>query len=172
MELDLWSPPLHILGSVVRGLLVYVAALVAVRVAGRRSLAQLSAFDAVVTIAIGSIAATTAVPAAASVVDGTAVLLAFLGAQVTVSGVRRRWPRLSKLTDFAPEAVVLDGEIRLPASPTSTQMTVEELHGKLRQAGIGDVDHVAAAILESSGQLSVTTERRPLFDQVVSSERP
>lgn len=161
MELDLWSSWSTVVGAAGGGVVVYLAALVACRVAGRRTLAQLSAFDIVVTIAIGSIAAATAVPHGAAIADGVVVLLSFVAMQTVVGFLRQRLRWIRRLTDFAPEVIVRDGVVDLPSSPMSAQMTVDELHARLRSHQVEDLDGVVVAILEADGSVTVTTSSVP-----------
>lgn len=158
MEIELWSTAFSVAGSAVRGLIVYACALVTIRLVGRRTVAQLSAFDAVVTIAIGSVAAGAALRTGASVADGVAVLLTFVVLQALVGAVRKRVPRLRRLLDFPPEVIVRDGKPSLPSSPLSAQMTIDELQGRLRRAGIADIGAVTVAVLEATGDVTATVE--------------
>ena len=166
VDLVLWSSWPTAVGAAVGGAVVYVAALLACRLAGRRTLAQLSAFDIVVTIAIGSIAASTAVPHDAGIADGILVLLSFIAMQTVVGALRQRVAWFRRLTDFAPEVVVRDGRVDLSRSLVGAQMTIDELHARLRTRQVGDVGEVVVAILEADGSVTVSTGRTagPLFD--------
>ncbi|MDQ3466455.1 MAG: hypothetical protein M3500_17625 [Actinomycetota bacterium] len=55
MEIDLWNGLDHALGAAFSALVVYVVTVVAVRLAGRRTLAQMSAFDVVVLESTGRV---------------------------------------------------------------------------------------------------------------------
>ncbi len=52
------------------------SALLGVRLAGRRTLAQISAFDAIVTIAIGTLVSSTAVSSTRTYLEGVTALTA------------------------------------------------------------------------------------------------
>ncbi len=134
---------------------IYLTAVVSIQLAGRRTVAQLSAFDVVVTIALGSVVATTAVSSSTSYPEGAAALLTLLALQVAVAWARRRFARLRRLLEFEPEVVVSAGKIDLPSSLWRSQLTEDELWSQLRQQGVFDTDAVVLAVLEPSGQLSV-----------------
>jgi multisubunit Na+/H+ antiporter MnhF subunit len=85
---------------------MYFSTVTAARIAGRRRLAQISAFDTIVTIAIGSLLATTAVSREASYAEGMAALLTLLGLQLGVAAMRRRFSRFRRIIEFRPELVV------------------------------------------------------------------
>ena len=168
MDLALWSSWEQLAGTAVATAIVYVCAVAAVRIAGRRTLTQLSAYDVVVTIAIGSLVASTALPSDATVADGVVVLLTFLLLQVLTSAARQRSATVRRVLDFRPEVVVADGAVDLRSAPWTAQLTLSELESRLRQSGVGDLSQARLAVLEPTGKLTVTSERVPpeLFAQV------
>lgn len=137
---------------------IYASTVVAVRLAGRRTVAQMSAYDAVVTIALGSVLATTAVSAEVSYMAGLTAVVTLLALQVAVALVRRRFPRLRRLLEFAPEVVVEEGRVRLPTGPWTSQMTLDELRSQLRKEGVVEESAAALVLLEPDGRLSVFTD--------------
>lgn len=147
------------IGFVALGTLaIYVTMLVGVRIAGRRTISQLSAFDAVVTVALGSTMASTALSSNASYVQGAAVIVTLLVLQVVLAAVRQRSSVARRILDFPAEAVVRDGTMTLPTSPLSSQLSRDELQSLLRQKGFFDLDGVRLVLLEPSGGISVTRD--------------
>lgn len=140
---------------------MYAATVLSVRLAGRRTVAQLSAFDAVVTIAIGSIIAGTVLSPDPSLAQGVAALVTLLSLQVVVAALRLRSSRLSRLLEFEPEVVARDGVLHLPTALLSSQLTDQELGSLLRQRGIFDLRNVAVAVLEPDGSISVVRTSEP-----------
>jgi uncharacterized membrane protein YcaP (DUF421 family) len=133
----------------------YLTTFVGVRVAGRRTLTQLSAFDALVTIALGSLLATTVVSDEPSYANGAAALVTLLALQVGLGVLRRRVPRLRRVLEFEPEVVLRDGEPTLSNHPFGHQLSEEELWSALRRKGVFDRSSVSVVILEPSGEVSV-----------------
>jgi len=145
--------------------LAYAVVLIIVRLAGRRTISQMSAFDAVITIALGSLLAQTAT-SGTGMVRGLAAIAGLVALQAAIAWARRRWYRVERWVDFAPRVVVADGAIRrenLKGGIDGPQMTVQELKGRLRAAGVRDVDDVVIAVLESTGGISVF-DRQPVDD--------
>ncbi|MDP9071472.1 MAG: DUF421 domain-containing protein [Actinomycetota bacterium] len=134
---------------------IYLSALLAVRLAGRRTLAQMSAFDVVVTIALGTLVSSTALSNTPSYLQGMAALVTLLVLQVLLATIRQRVPQLRRYLDFSPETVVRKGAPELSASPFSAQMTEGELLSKLRQHGVFELESARLVILEPTGQLTV-----------------
>lgn len=138
---------------------MYLSTVTAARIAGRRTLAQISAFDTIVTIAIGSLLATTAVSREASYAEGMAALLTLLGLQLGVAAMRRRFSRFRRIIEFRPELVVRDGAVRLDRSIFGAQLTRGELESRLRQHGAFDLGNAVIVILEPTGKVSVALDR-------------
>lgn len=134
---------------------VYACALAAVRLAGRRTLAELSAFDVVVTVAIGSVVASTALPNNPSVADGIAALATLLLLQVTVAALRQRFPTAGRYLDFRPYVVASGSQVDVRRSPLTAQLTEDDVLSRLRLRGIFDLAAVDMVVLEANGEISV-----------------
>jgi uncharacterized membrane protein YcaP (DUF421 family) len=133
---------------------IYATTIVAVRLAGRRTVAQISAFDVVVTIALGSLVATTAVSRTASYAQGATAVISLLLLQVVVGALRMRFPSFARLLAFHPLPVVRDGVPELSRHPFGPQLTEAELRSKLRQHGVFHLSEVAVVIIEPTGAIS------------------
>ena len=137
---------------------MYVTTLLSVRIAGRRTLAQLSAFDIIVTIALGSVIATTTVQKAASYAQGTTVVLTLLVLQTILAAARQRFSAVARIVDFSPEVVVDKGRLTLRRTPLGPQLTEDELMSRLREKGVFGVDTVRVVILEPGGSVSLSKD--------------
>jgi len=170
MDLNMWSSAAQLAESVVRAVVVYLVAYTAVRLAGRRTVTQMSAFDILVTIALGTLVASTALPSDAAVSDGVAVLVTLLVLQVSIGALRQRLPAIQRVTDFRPYVVMRDGMPQPSKNPLTAQLTPSDLDAVLRQLGLPHRSDARLVVLEPTGKISVLTsddEQRPtsLFDQ-------
>lgn len=144
------------MGKVVMSTLaIYATTVVGLRIAGRRTVSQMSAFDFVVTIAIGSLVAATALSPDSRYGHGLAALLTLLAAQQVVAVVRQRIPASRRVLDFSPEPIYSNGEINLRQSPLTAQVTEAELYSKLRHQGITSLTDVNVVVLEPDGRISI-----------------
>ena len=151
-----WGAPLEqVLNVALLSAALYISVFIAVRIAGRRTVSQMSAFDVVVTIAIGSLIATTLLSSDVSFTIGLTAIVTLLAVQQLVAMVRQRIPVLANVLDFQPELVFSDGKPQLRQHPFAAQLTEAELKTQLRQQGIGGFDSVDIVILEPNGQVSV-----------------
>lgn len=138
--------------------LIYISMVVGIRIAGRRTVSQMSAFDFVITVALGSLLATTAVSKDVSFLQGLVALVTLLVLQTLVAFLRQRFGWFRHLADFRPKLLRDGGPTRLSQAPTGAQLTHEELRSKLRQKGVFDYDDPVVVILEADGSISVIRE--------------
>ena len=137
---------------------IYITMLCGVRLAGRRTISQLSAFDAVVTVALGSTMASAAISKDSSYAQGATVIVTLLVLQVVLAAIRRKSRLARRILDFPAEAVVRNGAMTLPTSPLSSQLSGDELRSLLRQEGFFDVEGLRLVLLEPSGGISVAVD--------------
>ena len=162
-----WAAIAYVAGS---SAAVYFSALLAIRLAGRRTVAQFSSFDIIVTIAIGSIIATTAISRDVSYAEGTTALVTLLSFQTLLGWLRQRFPAVRRSTDFSPLVVVRNGRLELGSSPFGIQATPEEVVSKLREQGVFELEDAGLVVVEPTGGFSVL--RRSEIDAVPDAEKP
>ncbi len=161
MDLSLWSSGGQVAATAVQTALMYLVAIVAARMAGRRTLAQMSGFDIVVTVAIGTLVASAALPSDPAVSDGAAALATFLGLQVVIAAVRQRFPGTQRWIDFRPEVVIRHGELDLPRAPWTAQLTRRDVESRLREHGIDGLKSGMIVVVEPGGRFSIIEDGQP-----------
>lgn len=151
MWFDSWSD----LGRVVAvGATAYVALVVVLRLAGKRTLAKLNAFDLVVTVALGSTLATILLSADVSWAEGVTAFALLAALQLAVSWTTSRAPGGRAAVTAHPTVIVRDGVLDERAM-RAQRLTVGEVRQALRSSGVGGLDLVSRVVLESDGTLSV-----------------
>jgi uncharacterized membrane protein YcaP (DUF421 family) len=137
----------------VRALLIYILLLVIVRVGKKRFLGRATAFDVVLVIIVGSVAAramTGGSPFFPAVIS-IAVLVAFHWA---MSWVSARYPSVSTLLKGSATPLIRNGRLD-HAALREAHMSEDDLDEDLRAEGVTSVKAVSEARLERSGRLSV-----------------
>ena len=124
------------------------------RVFGLRSFSKMSGFDFAVTVAIGSVLATTAMSPEKPFWHGALALVMLFVVQGVVAQVRARFSGVPEVTDNDPLLIMRDGEI-LHDNLRQSGMTVGDLIGKLREANALDRAKVRAVVFEPTGDVSV-----------------
>lgn len=141
------------------GAAAYVVMVVVLRASGKRTLAKLNAFDLVVTVALGSVLATIALSKDVALTDGVAAIGVLVAAQWAVSWMSVRIPRFRRLVRAEPTVVFRHGRFDDRALGQA-RLTRSEAHQAIRSSGCGDLEQVAAVVLETDGSLSVVTTDR------------
>lgn len=153
MGLSLRSQQLGFGQIALRAALMYLLLLAIVRAGKKRFMGRATAFDVVLVIMVGSIAAR-------ALTGGAPYFPALLGIVVLVfvhwlfSLIGQRSPAFSKLIKGHSTLLVKDGRI-LSEPMADAHVSRDDLDEDLRQKGIGDLSRVKEARLERSGQLSV-----------------
>ncbi|MDZ8276629.1 DUF421 domain-containing protein [Microbacterium aquimaris] len=151
MWFDTWSDLLRV---VLVGVASYAVLVISIRLSGKRALAQLNAFDFVVTVALGSTLATILLSADVSFAEGVVALLLLLLLQVVVAFVAARRRGARRLTTASPTVLLKDGRFDADAL-RRTRLSEADVRQAVRQTGRGDLSRIAVVVLESNGGLSV-----------------
>jgi uncharacterized membrane protein YcaP (DUF421 family) len=165
----MWSDLFHLgvpLGEkVLRALLVYVFLVVALRIAGKREMAQLSTIDFVVLLAVANAVQNGLIGDDISVtgaVVGASVLFAVNGA---VAWMLYRLVRARRFIEGVPTLLVRDGVVDERAL-RHERISAEDLLAVVQAAGADSFADVDRAVLEPSGRIVVVPRR----DQAVRQQ--
>jgi uncharacterized membrane protein YcaP (DUF421 family) len=136
----------------VTGVAIYAIAVVYIRIAGLRSMSKMSSFDFIMTVAAGAIVGSTALTTG-SLAEGATALAVLFVLQIGIAFGRRNFG-LRGAVDNTP-LLLMHGEEILEEHLDRARITVEELHGKLREANVLHYSQVKAVVLETTGDVSV-----------------
>lgn len=133
---------------------IYIALIAYTRLAGLRSFSKMSSFDFAITVAIGSIIASTILTANPPLLQSVVALGALYTIQIGVASLRGKSKLLSSMVDNAP-LLLMDGETIMEENLREAQVTYDDLRAKLREANVTQLSQVKAVIMESTGDVSV-----------------
>ena len=139
--------------------LMFIFALVLLRMMGKRSLGQLSPFDLVIIIALGSGVGDPMFYDDVPLAHGATVVAVVLALYLVVSRAAQRSPRVERFLDSSPTILVRDGVVDEDALRRQG-MSENELVESLRLEAVASIEEVAIAILETSGRVSVLRKNR------------
>lgn len=137
-----------------RTIAIYIAAVVMVKLMGKRELGQLSPVDFIVGVIIGSVSAAPMVDLELPLLP-TLVPIVVLGTLEIIASLfalKNRKARL--LLEDKPTVLISDGKV-LTKNMADVRMTMDDLKQELRVQGIVDINQVAEGTLESGGRFSV-----------------
>lgn len=132
---------------------IYLAVIFFTRLAGKRSFSKMSSFDFAMTVAVGSMIATTVLSKSVSLWDGIIGLGAVYILQISVA-LLRRYKMVKKVVDNSP-LLLMDGTKILHDNLRKARVSEEDLRSKLREANVIRLKEVRAVIFESTGDISV-----------------
>jgi uncharacterized membrane protein YcaP (DUF421 family) len=136
--------------------LMYLTALLGLRVAHRRTLAQWTAIDVAAAVAVGAIVGRTAVASGEPLLVGVVALLAVLLAHALLT-FGRYLPWLTKLTDHRIRVLVDHGRLRR-RQLLVCGLTEADLVAQLREQGVGDLEELRYVLYETKGELTIVRE--------------
>jgi len=144
-------------GVVGKAFLMYLVALLGLRLAHRRTLSQWTTIDFAAAVAIGAILGRTAIASGQSFLIGAVALITILAAHTIVTFARYR-PWVAKATDHRVRILVDHGELRT-GQLRVCGLTEKDLFAQLRQQGVGSLSELRYVLYETKGELTVVRDR-------------
>ncbi len=132
---------------------IYIATIIFTRLAGKRSFSKMSSFDFAMTVAIGSLIATTVLSKSVSLLQGVVGMAAVYALQLLVA-MLRRFEIVQKLVDNKP-LLLMDGKEILHKNLRKARVTEADLRSKLREANVLELSQIRAVIFECTGDIAV-----------------
>ncbi|MET0286827.1 MAG: DUF421 domain-containing protein [Polyangiales bacterium] len=155
-ELPVW----YLVEIVFRTSIIYLYTLLLIRVLGKRGLGQLSSFDFLIVIALGSSVGDPMfyedVPLAHAMMVITVVVLLQRG----VTWLTEKSTAAERMIDGQPRRLVRGGVVD-HANMREEQLDFEEVFAGLRAQGVHQLGEVQRAYIEPSGAFSVLREPEP-----------
>lgn len=140
--------------TAVLAVLAYIALVVMIRIAGKRSLAKMNVYDFVTIIVIGSALATSILSADVVLLDGITALVVLLGLQYFIAFGTVRSHGFERFVNGDPVLLVHRGRL-LKKKLKSERISDEEIHAAIRNAGLGEIEQVETLVLETDGTFTV-----------------
>jgi uncharacterized membrane protein YcaP (DUF421 family) len=144
---------------ILRVTLLYLALLALFRVAGKRSLGELSPFNFVLLLIISEAVSNAMLAGDDSVTGAIVAVTALLMMNLALELLKLRSARVKALLEDGPVVLVRDGT---PVREAMRKERVDEgdvLEAARLQHGIERMEEVRLAVLEPSGKISISTTR-------------
>ncbi|TWT73053.1 DUF421 domain-containing protein [Allorhodopirellula solitaria] len=135
-------------------LVTYAAILLFTRLVGLRSFSKMSAADFAMTVAVGSLFASTISSANPTLVMGVLAIGCLYFGQWALAFLRSRISGVSKVVDNEP-LLLMAGRHFLDDNLRKANVSRADVFGKLREANALNYDQVLAVIFETTGDISV-----------------
>lgn len=166
MWFDTWESVWTI---VIAGVVGYVALLILLRTAGKRTLSKMNAYDFVVTVALGSVFGTVMMSSTVTIIDGIVGLTVLVALQWIVSKLYVRYKWFEEIIKGKPQLLYWRGDY-LDDVLKRVRLARDEVHMALRAGGVSDHEN-AAVVLETNGELTVISVKEDKFPQAMEGVR-
>ena len=147
----------------VRSLILFVTAVVAMRLMGKREVGQLQPYELVVVIMIAELAATPIGDVGSPLLYGILPMAALVICHGVISWLCMKSDKFRTLMCGQPTVLIRDGVI-CEKQLREMSVTMADLMEDLRIGGVMDPSEVGMAVLETGGKITVfpKAENRPL----------
>ncbi len=139
---------------VVRALSVYIFMIIAIRVFGKKELAQLSVIDLVFILLISNAVQNAMVGQDTSLSGGLVAAGSLFAANYTLKRILYKSKKISNLLQGEAVPLIYKGDIN-EENCKKAEITLQELEAAVREHGAQDIAHVDLAMLEVDGNISV-----------------
>ena len=141
--------------SVLRAAAIYGFLLLIFRITGKRSLAQITAFDFVLLLIIGEATQQALLGDDFSIVNAYIVIGTLMFLELGLSLVKRWWPGLDRALESMPLIIVQDGKL-LKERIANERVDLEDVLAAAREHhGLERLEQIKFAVLERSGGISI-----------------
>lgn len=144
--------------SILRAISIYVLLLVLFRVAGKRSLADVTTFDLLLLMIIGEATQQALLGDDFSSINAALVIITLIVIDIGLSLVKLRHPFVDLLLEGSPTLIVEHGR-PLRARLAEARLREEDILLAARQnQGLERMEQIRFAILEKNGRISIIPE--------------
>ncbi|CUS37474.1 DUF421 domain-containing protein [Candidatus Nitrospira nitrificans] len=146
--------------AILRACLVYVFLLILFRIAGRRTLSQMTSFDFVLLLIISEATQNAMIGNDYSLSNGFLVILTLVGIDIGLSLLKQRFPTIERYLDGLPLVLVADGQ---PIRELLKRARVDEqdiLSSAREKHGLERMEQIRYAVLENHGGISIIPKEK------------
>ena len=145
------------LNIIVSSVAVYLFIIIAIRVSGRKELAQLSVIDLVFILLISNAVQNAMVGNNTSLEGGLVAAGALFIVNFVLKLLMYRFSRFSRLIQGSEIMLIYNGVINRE-NLKKAKLSMEEIEEAVREHGVADIKEVNLAVLEVDGNISVLSD--------------
>ena len=145
--------------SILRGAAVYLFVWMIFRLAGKRTLAQISTFDAALLLIISEASQPALVNSDNSFTNSLLLIITMLGLDVLLSIGKQYSPKLDKIIDGTPLIILDAGGLKKSAMDKERVTKEDILHAARDLQGLPTLDDVQYAVLEPTGEITIVPKQ-------------
>ncbi len=170
LQIDLSFIHNSYLQIIIRALAVYFFMIIAIRVFGKKELAQLSVIDLVFILLISNAVQNAMVGPDTSLSGGLLAALSLFAANFTLKKIMYRSKKVSDWMQGEAILLIYKGKIQAQHL-AKAEISVQELEAAVREHGTKDIQHVDVAMLEVDGNISIVSDDFQFRSMVVPTRK-
>jgi uncharacterized membrane protein YcaP (DUF421 family) len=155
---------------------IYFFIVVAIRLSGKKELAQLSVIDLVFILLISNSVQNAMVGTDSSLGGGMVAATSLFIVNYLFKRIMYRFPQLNKLIQGEPLVLIYNGKLNRK-NMTEAKISIKEIMEAIREHGVAVVEQVDLAVLEVDGNISVmshefqhkTTKKRKAHEAITNN---
>lgn len=151
----------------VRSIIAFFSLLIFAKILGKQQISQLTFFDYVLGITIGSVAATLTTDLSSRAWPHFIGLLTWALLGYIMEYITMKWRYAAKYIDGEPTIVIMNGKI-MEDTLRKMKYTISDIMALLRNKDVFDLSQVEFAIIEPNGQLSLL--RKPEYEPLTAQD--
>jgi uncharacterized membrane protein YcaP (DUF421 family) len=144
---------------ILRVVTIYGFLLFVFRVAGKRTVAEMTSFDLIVLLVIGDATQQGLIGDDFSVTTAVVAVSCLILIDIVLGKVKNRWPAVDRVVDGVPLILVFKGEMLRDRMEREGVDIDDVLEAAREQHGIKNLDEIEYAVLERHGGISVIPSR-------------
>ena len=149
------------MNPVLRITLAYLFLMLLFRLAGRRTMSDLSPFDFVLLLIISELIQQAVVADDPSLTNAAILCSTLVALDIALSLIKRASPRIERMLDGAPVLLVNRGQ-PIEATMRAMRIDIPDILAAARATrGLERMDQIRIAVVENNGEISVVPEPEP-----------
>jgi uncharacterized membrane protein YcaP (DUF421 family) len=146
--------------AVLHGSAVYLLLLLIFRIAGKRSLAQITTFDFVLLLIIAETTQQALVGNDFSITKAFLLVITLVSIDITLALWKQRWPRLDKFLEDSPLLLVKDGQVLQEQMEQERIDETDVLSAARELQGLERMEQIKYAVLERDGKITIIPKKK------------
>lgn len=156
--------------TVIRTILIYIFVMIAVRLMGKRQVADMQTSELVTTLIVSEVASLPMQNIDQPLLSGVVPILILVAIEIILSIIMMKSKKIRGVVVGHPIVVIKDGTI-LKEELKALRISYEDLYSLLRQQEAFDIQNIRYAIVEPNGSLSVMNkEEKSSAENIRDSE--
>ena len=146
--------------SVIRGFAVYAFLLLIFRIAGKRTLNQITTFDVILLLIISESIQQAMIDSDNSMTNAFLLVVTLIGVDIALSVVKQRSKRIARLLDGTPILIIEDGKLHRDRMRKERIDEADILSSARELQGVERLDQIKYAVVEESGHITVIPKEK------------